>query len=328
MKTIQHKVYILETEDGSDVNLNDLTSLNICVNDNVTELGIDDVFKKFEGYEDNKLVGWSILQFFKFEDGYLLDEDRNKISFHSKQQGADFYVKKIRNAIIMLSDIEIKDAYIRDVKKMISLSKGRVTENKQEQIQELRDDIKQEELNPTPEVVEEPTAEIPAEEPALAAPVVEAPAPIVEVVPEVVSVAEPVPAPVVEEVQKKEEQPVVETPAPEPVAAPEPIVETVQEVVAETPAAQPVTAEPEVDEDSYDYLKKYYIEIGYTEYAKNNFRLLYKEGDIPYVHRLTDDSFEQIPGDIITDNETKLVYEFEDKGKSKKITFEKVLEQA
>lgn len=338
MKQIQHKVYLLEDEDGIEVDLNKITSLNVSVNDKVTELDVTDVFKKFEGYEKNKLVGWSILEFFKFEDGYLVDEDRNKISFYSKELDKELYVKKIRNAIIMLGDLDVKDSYIRNVKKLLVLSKGRITESRQEHIDEVKDEIKNTDNIVEIEVpVEAPVAEVAVEEPK-AEPVVE---PVVEPVPEVV------PEPVAEVPQVTEEP----APQPEPIPAPEPepivetpVVETTPQAVAETPQVteptpapepapepepqqeQPKEEEKELDPDSYEYLAEYYKGIGYKEYVKDNFRLLYKEKDLPYFIKISDDSFEQIHGDLADNTDKKFVYQYEENGEEQKITFDKVLE--
>lgn len=351
MKNLEHKVYILQDKNKKQVDISDAQTLSIMINDQLSELFIEDLFRKHE-FEGTKIVGYSYLQYYTLKDGYLVDKNGNKISFYYANKKQELYVKKVRNAIIMLPDLEAKDAYIRDFEKLIELAQKKQTPKVEAQIEEIRE----EQGTQVPEVTEvevkesvEPTAEVKAEvtvpvEAAAPAPVAETPAPT--------PVAE-TPAPVVEE-KKTEVEPVAQVAQQEPpVAVVEPAQEQASQPVGETKPeneepkeeieekddkkgkgkkkAQKKEEQEEEEEETeqqevvytYDDILKYYVNLGYKELKKDDYRLLYKENDAVYLIKVTGNDYEELHGENIEDDSEKFVYEFEEKGTTKKLTFSK-----
>lgn len=358
MKPLEHKVYILQDADKKEVDLNDVQTLSIVINDKISELFIEDLFKKYE-FENSKIVGYSYLQYYILKDGYLVDKDENKINFYLNSKQKQLFIKKVRNAVIMLPDIDAKDAYIRDVEKLIELAQKKQNPSVAKQIEDIREEqgivtVETDEQPSAEVVIEEPEiseeekaaaeaaekeaiekakaeeeARIKAEEEAKAKAEEEARAKAEEEAKakaeeEAKAKAEEEARIKAEEAKAKaEEEARIKAEAEAKAAAEEAARIEAAKKAAEEEARK--AAEQEEEQVSYEDMRSFYVDNkGYKEFEKGKYRLLYKnEDDLVYLVKPTAKGFEQLYGEMIEDDSNKFVYQFEENGKVKKLTFSK-----
>ena len=120
MLELNHKVYEIYGTDNKPVKIKNAKDVQLLKNDEPNGATLHDVFKKFDDFETNKIFGWSILEYYKIEGGYLVDNNGNRISFIQGEE--KIFFKKVKNPIFIFDEKEVSLDYIKDVSSLLGLT--------------------------------------------------------------------------------------------------------------------------------------------------------------------------------------------------------------
>ena len=120
MLELNHKVYEIYGAENKPVEINNPKETQILINGEPNGAMLHDVFKKIDDLGTNKIYGWSILEYYKAEEGFLIDNDGNKI--HLMEGETEIFFKRVKNPLIILNEKEVNLDYIRDVSTLLGLS--------------------------------------------------------------------------------------------------------------------------------------------------------------------------------------------------------------
>jgi len=117
---VNHKVFEIYGEENKSVLIINPKDVLVLRNGESNGVTLNDVFKKIDELEENKIVGWSILENYKPEEGFLVDSEGNKISL---LQGEDkIFFKKVRDSFFIIKDEkEVPLDYVKDVSSLLGL---------------------------------------------------------------------------------------------------------------------------------------------------------------------------------------------------------------
>lgn len=117
MKYLIQKVYSFVNADGERENISK-KDIKIIVNDNETKAHLEDIFKGNISREENKVVGWSILQYFNIKEGFV-ENEKVKISFVD-EEGHIYQLVSVKNPLIQLNDKKLDDEYFNNVQEILN----------------------------------------------------------------------------------------------------------------------------------------------------------------------------------------------------------------
>lgn len=116
---LNHKLYRIYGAENKPVRIENPKEVQILRNNEPTGTTLNHVFREIEDLSMNKIYGWSILECYKVEEGYLVDAEGNKISL---MQGEDkIFFKLIEDPLIIYNEKEVSIDYIRDVSSLLGM---------------------------------------------------------------------------------------------------------------------------------------------------------------------------------------------------------------
>ena len=350
---LHHKVFELKNKEGNKIDLEQIAKVGVLMNGVNNGSLVRDVFKKFE-FEDHKIVGYSILEYFKLKDGRLEDEDGNTINFIDLTTKQEIFVLKVRDPWIILNDITVSTDYVKVVSKILQMKNIEkiVPDLTAEEKQEFNSEREKQEAEVTAKQKEQ--ERIKAEQEAAEAKAKQEEQERIAAEEKRKAEQEAVEA----ERKRIEEQEMSDK---ERIEAEAKLKEEEERIKAEQEAAEAkakqdeeerIKAEQEAAEaklkaeqeearlaeikeaaeqkqrvlEEYEALKSFYTEEGYTEFELDDYRFLFKEGDIPYLVKVTDTDFDQLDIEETENKDGVMKYSFNDNG-DKIFTFDKKEEE-
>jgi hypothetical protein len=119
MNTLNQKVYTFANADGEHDRDFVKKEIKVLVDGIQTKAKIENLFNGKSERSASKITGWSIMQQFTIEEGYMLYGDK-KITFLCQDDGEIYQLVKINNAIVQMNDKTITDEYISDINEVLN----------------------------------------------------------------------------------------------------------------------------------------------------------------------------------------------------------------
>jgi hypothetical protein len=132
---LNHKVYEIYGAENTPVEIQNPKEVQVLINGKPNGTMLSDIFKKIDDLEVNKIYGWSLLEYYRAEEGFLVDNNGNKINLLEGE--TQIFFKRHKDPIIILNEKEVSLDYVRDVSALLGL------ETIEETITGLADDDKQ-----------------------------------------------------------------------------------------------------------------------------------------------------------------------------------------
>jgi len=120
MLELNHKIYEIYGEENKSVEISNPKETQILINGEPNGAMLHDVFKKIDDLETNRIFGWSILEFYKVEEGCLCDDKGNKITL--LEGDTQIFFKRVKNPLIILNEKDVSLEYVRDVSSLLGLA--------------------------------------------------------------------------------------------------------------------------------------------------------------------------------------------------------------
>ena len=120
MLELNHKVYEIYGNENKSVEIKDPKTTQILRNGKPNGVMLSDVFKKIDDLEEGKIWGWSVLEFYKVEEGFLVDNNGNNISL--LEEDNQIFFKKVKDPLIILNEKEVSLDYVKDVSTLLGLT--------------------------------------------------------------------------------------------------------------------------------------------------------------------------------------------------------------
>lgn len=117
---LNHKLYRIYGEDKKSVEIKNPKETFVQRNGESNGATLHDVCKKIDDLETNKIFAWSILEFYKVEDGFLVDNEGNQISLLEGE--TKIFFKEVEDPLIILNEKEVTLDYVRDVSALLGLN--------------------------------------------------------------------------------------------------------------------------------------------------------------------------------------------------------------
>lgn len=117
---LNHKIYEIYAEGNKSVEIKNPKEVQILRNGEANGATLHDVFRKIDDLDTNKIYGWSILQFYKAENGFLLDNEGNKISLLDGD--TQIFFRRVKDPLIILNEKDVNLDYVRDVSALLGLN--------------------------------------------------------------------------------------------------------------------------------------------------------------------------------------------------------------
>lgn len=336
---LEHKFYVFTDENGNEVNLSETNNLNLLVDDKKEGVLASDVFKKLV-FDEDRIEGYSLLQYYKLENGFLYDNEGKKISFEN-EDGSKLLLSDIKSHFFGLKDIEVSAEYANHIglflrtKNIELVLDGIMDEEERKWFNDFRESEKQAikpeekvqetmEINVTeepkeelkPENTEKPTedinqgltaepTQIVTEQPEsiVESPEVknEIPEPPKEVIAQETTKTEPAPS-------KSEEPKETVTESSSETTQPEPVSPKSEEpVVEENKKKEETTSDNEYifNEQEFKETKEFYEKDGFNEYILKDYHLFFKdqlsEDEFNFIMKKSGDKYIQIDYDFKED---------------------------
>ena len=331
---LNHKKYPIYTEGNKPAKIVNAKEVQVLINDQPNGATLHDIFRSIEEFGTGKIYGWSVLQFYKPENGYLVDNEGNKISLLQGEE--KIYFKPIEDPLIIEWEKEVTLDYIRDVSTLLGLNNieetitGISNEDKQVLVEErmAANELRQREIQ---KEKEEATArekqQLEAERKRLEKEQAEEEERLAILKKEEEEKA-------LIEAEEKRKQQELETAEEDKKRKEKEEIENKEKIEAEIKRKKKERLDNEnvYTPEQYRDLRKQYLEGGeYTEYITEDGRYIFFFPDVisketaPFLILRTDEDYEELVDGVgLTINNEKLAeYEFKDKGKDKALTLDK-----
>lgn len=117
---LNQKIYKIYAEGNKSIKLTDAKKVFVIRNGEANGATLYDVFRKVDEFETNKIWGWSLLEFYKAKDGFLVDSEGNKISLLEGE--TKIFFKGIDDPFLDFSSPkDVNLDYIKDVSTLLGL---------------------------------------------------------------------------------------------------------------------------------------------------------------------------------------------------------------
>ena len=117
---LNHKRFNIYGEGNKSVKIRNPKETLIMRNGESNGATLDDLFKEIDDLETNKIFGWSIFEYYKVEDGFLVDNEGNQICLLEGE--TKIFFKGIENPIMIEEEKEVSLDYIRNMCAFVSLN--------------------------------------------------------------------------------------------------------------------------------------------------------------------------------------------------------------
>lgn len=116
---LNHKRYNIYGEGNKSVRINNPKETQILINDEPNGATLHDVCKGIEDLGTNKIYAWSILEYYTPQDGYLVDNEGNRISLLEGE--TKIFFKGIEDPVMIENEKEVTLEHVRLVSALIGL---------------------------------------------------------------------------------------------------------------------------------------------------------------------------------------------------------------
>lgn len=322
---LNHKIY----EISPAVDLTGEKDIRVVVNDEDRGIQLSEVFKKIKEFDDGEISGYSILEYYKIQDGMLVDKDGNKI-YLSTPTHPKILFKNIDDPTFISGEIEVSRNYVRDAGLLMNLinTEETITGLSKEDKQALKDerDLVAAEEDRKIKEAEEEASKKKAEEDEIAAAearrIADEDADNKKKEAEALALEEEARKSAEEAKQKEEAAEQARKEEEESKRKAEEAIEAEKEAAAKK-IRDMEESEFFLNTKEYKAAQKKYARLGYIEHVKDGYHFFYGESDeeaenYPFVLAQRQDGFfEQLPGGIVDENEKTAEYEFTEDGNDK-----------
>jgi len=106
---LTQKIYFFRDVFGDPISVSSLDNLFVAINDIAIKKTIKDLFYKISSIGRERIKGYSFLENFKIDDGYIYISDNIKISFYDTQTQMTIGILKIKTPAVQMGDIKIDE---------------------------------------------------------------------------------------------------------------------------------------------------------------------------------------------------------------------------
>lgn len=119
MLELNHKLYEIYGEENKSVTIKNPKETSLLINDEPNGATLHDVFK-IDDLDENEISGWSLLEYYKVQDGYLCDNEGNRLCF--MEGDTKIFFKRVKKPLVILNEKEVSLEYVKGVSSLLGLN--------------------------------------------------------------------------------------------------------------------------------------------------------------------------------------------------------------